>query len=152
MKENVHFGWNLFWMQTSLANSFTFSSVFSAGLGGCGWGTLKPKSSSIFSAAFRLATFLLGPIPSAVCPATDTWERQRKIGQTTFPGTFLIQKKIASCTRKWCQEEHAVITKCSQSGTLVEYLHDKLSASGQSSLGHQCILRLFFLLGLLDLS
>ncbi len=55
--------------------ALTFSSVFRAGLGGCGWGTLKPRSSSIFSAAFRLATFLLGPIPSAFWPVTDTWVR-----------------------------------------------------------------------------
>lgn len=58
--------------------SSTFSSVLSAGLGGCGWGTLYPKRSSIFSAAFLLATFLLGPIPSADWPLTVTCTRQHE--------------------------------------------------------------------------
>lgn len=58
--------------------ALTFSSIFSAGLGGAG-GILKPRSSNIFSAAFRLATFLLAPSPSAVRIPTFTCKEQRDV-------------------------------------------------------------------------
>lgn len=78
--------------------SSTFSSVLSAGLGGWGWGTLYPKSSSIFSAAFLLATFLLGPIPSADWPHTVTYIR--KHAAKNWTGEQLTSKgrgKQAQC-------------------------------------------------------
>lgn len=50
----------------------TFSSDLRAGLAGWDCATLKPRISSIFSAALRLATFLLVPVPSAVWFPTFT--------------------------------------------------------------------------------
>lgn len=92
--------------------SSTFSSVLSAGLGGCGWGTLYPKRSSIFSAAFLLATFLLGPIPSADWPLTVTCTRQHVLKHWTE----WLSEQLTSISRgkqRWmsCYQHASVAVK-----------------------------------------
>lgn len=113
--------------QVSWKHSSTFSSVLRAGLGGWGWGTLYPRISSIFSAAFLFATFLLGPMPSADWPFTVTWAGE--------------EQRVASGRR----DANSMMLPAN-------YLHDKLSASRQTPLCHHAVFWLLLLLCLLDLS
>lgn len=124
----------------------TFSSVLSAGLGGWGWGTLYPKRSSIFSAAFLLATFLLGPMPSAEWPQTVTCTRGHKADMSE---NWQEENYTYAEEESWNRWVRATTGTCQ---LLLNHLHNKLPAARQTSLCHQTILRFLLLFGLLDLS